>query len=539
MVLDLLPECTLIGPAFPEPFVRLELEKELSRAGLLAKTTGEEGQALQGSWETYRRKLRELVAYGGSIRVRHHVLEPLGDRLGYSRLEATEDVETREGREPGGYFLITGDDSLRLRAWCTDLDEDLDAPARRGAAYRYSHLRIAQRVLLARNERLGLLTNGTELRLLISDPARPDSQIIIPLDLNWKRSRQVPDSYRLVLALASPAGVQALPELVEKARLQQAQVTKELRLQARQAIELFIQEILEHSENQEMLANYPDQGQLAKDLWREGLFTIYRLLFILKLESSDDPARAFSFASTSLWRNTFSPSVALAPYARAVLDRGAETGQLLEEGLRALFHMFADGLQCTELHIEPLGGALFGAEAIPLLSQLRWGERAVAFLLDRLLWTPRRRGAEARERVHYGPLDVEDLGRVYEALLELEPGIMSEPMCRLRRQKLEVVVPVVQGQKYRMTNPEVTEEHIDSDEEDTTDGSEDEDEEDEPVRGNKTRVEWIEEIPAGRFYLRVGSYNNLVVATQWYDPVWGIVMEAAGEPGYWLVACSA
>ena len=54
-----------------------------------------------------------------------------------------------------------------------------------------------------------------------------------------------------------------------------------------------------------------------------------------------------------------------------------------------------------------------------------------------------------RERVHYGPLDVEDLGRVYEALLELEPGIATEPMCRLRRQKLEVVVPMAQGEKYR------------------------------------------------------------------------------------------
>jgi hypothetical protein len=30
----------------------------------------------------------------------------------------------------------------------------------------------------------------------------------------------------------------------------------------------------------------------------------------------------------------------------------------------------------------------------------------------------------------------------------LEPGISSEPMCRLRRQKLEVVVPLAQGEKY-------------------------------------------------------------------------------------------
>src|SRR5262245_47945054 len=204
MALDLLRECTLTGPAFPEPFVRFELEKELTRANLLPKVTGEEGRMWQDAWESYRRKLRELPVRGGNIRVRNHVLEPLVSRLGYVRLETADDVHTREGQEAGGYLLTAADNSAKLRAWCTDLDEDLEAPARRGAAYRYSHVRSAQRVLLTSGERLGILTNGVELRLLISDPARPDSQIIIPIDPVWKRSRDIPDSYRFLVALASP-----------------------------------------------------------------------------------------------------------------------------------------------------------------------------------------------------------------------------------------------------------------------------------------------------------------------------------------------
>ena len=313
----------------------------------------------------------------------------------------------------------------------------------------------------------------------------------------------MPDTYRLLVALASPAGVQAVPELVDKARLQQTRVTSELRLQARQAIERFVQEVLDHPDNRERLATFTDAGSLAHDLWHEGLITIYRLLFMLKLESSDDPARSFSFASTSLWRNSFSPSVALARYARAALDQGVETGHLLEEGLRALFRMFAQGLQCTELHIAPLGGALFGTDATSLLSELHWGEQAVAHLLDRLLWTPRRRGTESRERVHYGPLDVEDLGRVYEALLELDPGITTEPMCRLRRQKLEVVVPVAQGERYRPAKamPNDFSEDAEADDGDF----EEEEEEDTSARGKKTRVDWIEEIPAWSFLSACGT----------------------------------
>lgn len=453
MAFDVLQHCTFHGPALPEPFVQFELERELHRLGLLAKTKGAEGDALQESWVSYRRRLRELAASGGSVRVRNQVVEPLVARLGYGRLEEAGEVETREGRERGGHLLVTDDGQSRLRAWCTAFEEDLDAPARRGSAYRYSHARSAERVLLAAGERLGLLTNGVELRLLLCDPARPGSQVTIPIDPHWKRSRDLPDSYRLLVALASPAGVRAVLELVEKARLQQTRVTKDLRVQAREAIERFVQEVLDHPENRVALEARADTARLARDLWHEALVLVYRLLFLLKLEATDDPARAFGFASSSLWRNTFSPSVALAPLARRVLDEGAETGNLLEDGLRALFRMCVDGLDCTELHVKPLGGALFGPEAAPLLTGLRWGERAVAHLLDRLLWTPKRRGSDARQRVHYGPLDVKDLGRVYEALLELEPGIAAEPMCRLRRQKLEVVVPIAQGEKYRLQAP--------------------------------------------------------------------------------------
>jgi len=503
MPLDLKADCTFTGPALPEPFVKFNLEAELNRLSLLPKATGPEARALNDHWQFVRRKLRNLVTHGGPLRVQNHVIDPLLTQLGYARIEAVESVQTREGDEDGGALLLTEDGAARLRVWCVDLDADLDAPARRGLAYRFSHTRIAQRVLLATGERLGILTNGLELRLIISDPARVDSQVAISIDPHWKRSRDLPDSVRLLIALASPAGVKALPELIDKARLQQAKVTKDLREQARHAIREFIQELVDHPENQPLLAEYTDKAFLAKDLWHEGLITVYRLLLILKLESTDDPARSFSFASTSLWRNTFSPTVALAPIVRRVLDHGAQTGTLLQDGLRGLFRMLSDGLQCTELNVRPMAGALFSPALTPILGRLHWTETAVAKLLNNLLWTLSGRGVTARERVHYGPLDVEDLGRVYEALLELEPGITVETMCRLRRAKLEVVVPAAQGERYRpATTPDPSEA---SDPSGTAaDDADEPEEEEESARGKKTKVEWIEEIPADRFYLRVG-----------------------------------
>lgn len=495
-----LRDCSFSGPALPEPFVKFELETHLTNAKLLRKTSGPEAKALAAEWEVLRRKLRALGDNSGSVRVTNHVLEPLAERLGYTKSHRESEIQTREGMEDGGIVFQTQDEKSQLRAWALDVGADFDAPNKRGHAYRFSPTRVAQRVLLAKGERLGLLTDGTELRLLLCDPARPESHIAIRLDRSggWRSPGDVPDSYRLVLALACPDGLPKIPELVEQARLTQTRVTAKLREQAKLAVTGFVQEILDDLANHAVVDEYKDRQALAKTLWGEALVIVYRLLFILKLESSPDPARAFSFASTSLWRNTYSPNTALARVLEA-LHKGEDTGRMLGDGLRLLFRLFRDGLRSSELKVSPLGGMLFGPNATPLLERMVWSERAAARLLDNLLWTPKS-GKIERQRVHYGSLDVEDLGRVYEALLELEPGIATEPMCRLRRQKLEVVVPLAQGAAYRTNAPAVVTDDA-NDEADEDDADEDEEK---PARGKTTKVQWIEEIKPGCYYLRVG-----------------------------------
>ena len=137
--------------------------------------------------------------------------------------------------------------------------------------------------------------------------------------------------------------------MLEEARLSQTTVTKKLRDQARRAVEGFVQELLDRPENAAELAAHADCGALARTLWREGLLLVYRLLFVLKLESSADPARAFAFTTSSLWRHSYSPRTALARLARQVLDEGADTGRFLEDGLHALFRIFSRGLDSREL----------------------------------------------------------------------------------------------------------------------------------------------------------------------------------------------
>jgi hypothetical protein len=105
-----LSTCTFLGPALPAPFVKLDLEAELHRAKLLPKRIGDEGYALQDSWDAYRRKLRELIAQGGAIRVLNHVIEPLVARLGYAKIEQADLVRTRlepDKGESGGWRSLS------------------------------------------------------------------------------------------------------------------------------------------------------------------------------------------------------------------------------------------------------------------------------------------------------------------------------------------------------------------------------------------------------------------------------------------------
>ena len=131
--------------------------------------------------------------------------------------------------------------------------------------------------------------------------------------------------------------------------------------------------------------------------------------------------------------------------------RGMTPGGCWKVAFGRLFEIFRGGLHCSELHIVPLGGALFGASATGLLDRIDWGERAVAILLDRLIWIVSARGE--RTRVHYGSLDVEDLGSIYEGLLEQEPGIATESLVRIRRGKMEAVVAAKRPARRHSTRP--------------------------------------------------------------------------------------
>ena len=344
----------------------------------------------------------------GDARVARVLLPSLATTCGYAAPRRAAPVRTREGLEDGGFLLQS--EGASLRVWCVGAHDAFEASRRTASSHRLSPVRRAQRVLLAGREGRGLILSGREARLLISDPARADGAIGFDFS-DWDRASP-PSPFLLLHALARPEAADAIPSLLDAGRLSQAGVTAALRAQARDALSLFLDAVVRHAENAGRLTE-------ADGLWTQGLILIERLLFILKLESGSLGGR---FTESALWRQALSPGSVLAPLVREVRDHAAPSGRLLEGGLRTLFTVCRDGLDAGETQIPPLAGALFSSSAMPALEVLTWGETAVAGLLDRLLWTA---GPKGRERVRYGALGVEELGHVYEGLLDQQPRIAA------------------------------------------------------------------------------------------------------------------
>ena len=232
--------CRIVGSALTEPFLRLDLPQELVRRRLLPEAPA--------GWARLARQLRDLGSEDGPARVHARVLAPFLACVGYGPPRRQPLVVTREGEEDGGW-LCRAPDGTALRSFAAALGaaEGGTVATRGPRAYRDSPLRSAFRVLRACGERAGVLTDGAVLCLLLADPTRADTRIELPVAAC--AAPIPPDGARLLLALATPAGLAALPALLEAARLAQVRVTGTLRLQARAAVEGFVQAVLDHPDN--------------------------------------------------------------------------------------------------------------------------------------------------------------------------------------------------------------------------------------------------------------------------------------------------
>jgi Eco57I restriction-modification methylase len=134
------------------------------------------------------------------------------------------------------------------------------------------------------------------------------------------------------------------------------------------------------------------------------LTAVYRILFLLFAE-----ARGLVPAWHSVYRHGYT----LAALAARIESDGDARGTWA--ALQAMARLAHAGCTSGDLHVVPFNGRLFAPTAAPLLDHLPLADGPVILALSSLLFTTE---AGRRRRICYADLGVEQLGSVYERLLD-------------------------------------------------------------------------------------------------------------------------
>lgn len=364
-------------------------------------------------------------------------------------------------REILGFHLGAGEDRIHLlfasaeaeaagerpllACYCGGWDEDLEVG--RGAT---QPVRRIEAALTRFGLRYGLLVTGERIRL-VRAPGDGPRGAYLEVDLAGLAEEDDPESFaafhRLFAApsfLPEADGHTPIEEVERESRAHAEKVSDDLKQAVFNAAESLVSGLIDDAVARGRIVSAQALTEADLELYRNAaLLGLYRILFILYAEARDP-----RLDEHRLYRDSYSAQGLLDEVLRDPLRAWPENRCTLWERLRALFRIYDEGLPPITPweNIPPRGGDFFSAATREgrLLAEARLPDRAVAALILDLATTAPRRGV-GRERVSFRELDIENLGAVYEGLLEYEPRIARETTLEVR----------VQGRTYALPPSEV------------------------------------------------------------------------------------
>ncbi len=153
---------------------------------------------------------------------------------------------------------------------------------------------------------------------------------------------------------------------------------------------------------------HPDDASLRPAL-DQALTVVYRVLFLLFAES-----RGLVPSWHPIYRDSYSIGTLVAAATRGGDPHG------LWDALRAIARLAHAGCRAGDLRVTPFNGRLFSPSRTPLAERRDLDDERARQALIALATRPSIGGA-GRERIAYRDLGVEQLGSVYESLLDYRP----------------------------------------------------------------------------------------------------------------------
>jgi hypothetical protein len=291
--------------------------------------------------------------------------------------------------------------------------------------------------------RLGIVTNGDHW-MLVNAPTNETTGYASWYSNLWLEEPVTLRAFRTVLGadrLFSVPDDQTLEALLDKSASDQQEVTDQLGYQVRKAVEVLIQALdkADQDHGRKLLADVDE-----KVLYESALTVMMRLVFLFCAEE-----RELLLLGDELYDKNYAVST-LREQLRVTADQFGEEilGLRYDAWTRLLttFRAVFAGAKHDRLKLPAYGGSLFNPDRFPFLEGRKFGttwktveatplpvsNRTVLHLLEALqvLQTKVGNTTEARN-LSFRSLDIEQIGHVYEGLLDHTAKRATEPVLGL------------------------------------------------------------------------------------------------------------
>jgi N-6 DNA Methylase len=402
------------------PGMSSEIDYHLAPHERLNEAVSRSWNRLIAAWVAFK-VARARLAPGelATSETREKWLLPLFAELGYGRLAPTRAIEL-DGRS---YPISHEWGIVPIHLVGAGVELDQRAPGVAGAA-RMSPHGLVQELLNASGERLwGVVSNGLQLRLL-RDSAAITRQAFVEFDLEEMMDGEVYSDFVVLWLVCHQSRLEGdRPEScwVEKwsqhAIEQGTRALNHLREGVEAAITSLGRGFLVHPANA-ALRDALREGSLDREgYYRQLLRIVYRLIFLMVAEDRD---LLHAPNTAPLARQTYADHYSVARLRRLAERRRGSAHSDLYEGLTLVMNALGRPGGIPPLGLPALGSFLWHTAAVQDLASCRLRNRDLLEAMTALAFTNEGR---LRRAVDYRNLGSEELGSIYESLLELHPEL--------------------------------------------------------------------------------------------------------------------
>jgi hypothetical protein len=385
---------------------------------------------LKKHWKTFQEARAGLsdTDTGTEITNKHWLL-PLFRELDYGHLATSPAPQIEDRSYPIERFY----NHTPIHLVGCNLPLDRRTKGARGAATASPHSMVQEFLNRSEGHVWAIVTNGLRLRLL-RDNVALSRQAFVEFDLEAMMEGEVYPDFALLWLLLHQSRVEApkpddcwLETWSKLARESGTRILKQLRESVRTAIEALGQGFIAHVRNDELREQLRSGTLSRDDYYRQLLRIVYRLLFLFVAEDRD---LLHPPGTSDTTRDRYRRFYSLSRLRDMALKlRGSKHGDLWH-GLSLVFKALGSPDGCQTLGLSGLGSFLWTPEKTPDLNgphEAADGRTAVQIANDDLLLAIRALAYVEQDgilrSVDYRNLGSEELGSVYESLLELHPDI--------------------------------------------------------------------------------------------------------------------